>query len=124
MNIRYYINPRTYKQIHTPTMVQGGGDWVDGTYPQSFWYVAVFCNDILPLVESLSSSLQDEVYFMGGGAAGGLWRHQQWLPSWLQSWILPMIRNHVKIVRNGDFFVLQMKNNTQLSTLYDFGHKI
>ena len=125
MNIRYYINPRTYKQIHTPTMVQGGGgDWVDGTHPQSFWYVAVFCNDILPLVESLSSSLQDEVYFMGGGAAEGLWRHQQWLPSWLQSWILPRIRNQVKIVRNGDFFVLQMKNNTQLSTLYDFGHKI
>ena len=27
---------------------------------------------ILPLVESLSSSLQGEVYFMGGGAAGGL----------------------------------------------------
>ena len=27
---------------------------------------------ILPSVESLSSSLQDEVYFMGGGAAGGL----------------------------------------------------
>ena len=26
----------------------------------------------LPSVESLSSSLQDEVYFVGGGAAGGL----------------------------------------------------
>ena len=26
---------------------------------------------ILPSVESLSSSLQDEVYFMGAGAAGG-----------------------------------------------------
>ena len=26
---------------------------------------------ILPSVESLWSSLQDEVYFMGGGAAGG-----------------------------------------------------
>ena len=36
MNIRYYINLRTYKQIHTPTMVQEGGDWVDGTHPQSF----------------------------------------------------------------------------------------
>ena len=38
MNIKYYINPRTYKQIHTPTMVQGGGggDWLDGTHPQSF----------------------------------------------------------------------------------------
>ena len=27
---------------------------------------------ILPLVESLWSSQQDEVHFMGGGAAGGL----------------------------------------------------
>ena len=25
----------------------------------------------LPSVENLSSSLQDEIYFMGGGAAGG-----------------------------------------------------
>ena len=31
----------------------------------------------LPSVESLWSSLQGEEYFMGGGAAGGLWRHQQ-----------------------------------------------
>ena len=37
---------------------------------------------ILPSVESLWSSLQDEVYFMVGGAAGGLWRHQTWSPSW------------------------------------------
>ena len=27
-------------------------------------------------VESFWSSQQDEVYFMGGGAAEGLWRHQ------------------------------------------------
>ena len=33
---------------------------------------------ILPLVESLWSSLQNEVYFIGGGAAGGLWRHQEY----------------------------------------------
>ena len=33
--------PRTYKQIPTPTMVQGGGG-VDGTPPRSFRYVAVF----------------------------------------------------------------------------------
>ena len=32
---------------------------------------------ILPSVESLRSFQQDEVYFMGGGAAGGLWRYQQ-----------------------------------------------
>ena len=32
---------------------------------------------ILPLVESLWSSWQDQVYVLGGGAAGGLWRHQK-----------------------------------------------
>ena len=40
---------------------------------------------------------------MGGAAAGGLWRHQQWLPSWPPSWILPRIRNQVKTARNGNF---------------------
>ena len=30
---------------------------------------------------------------MGGGAAGGLWRHQQWSPTW----IFPRSRNQVKI---------------------------
>ena len=33
---------------------------------------------ILPSVESFWSSQQDDVYFMGDGAAVGLWRHQQW----------------------------------------------
>ena len=39
---------------------------------------------------------------MGGGAAGGLWRHQQWQPSW----ILPRIKNQVKTARNGNFCAL------------------
>jgi len=41
---------------------------VDGTLP---WVFAVFqyFRKILPLIES---ALQDEVYFMGGGAGGGL----------------------------------------------------
>ena len=47
---------------------------------------------------------------MGGGAAGGLRRHQQWTPSWPPSWILPRIRNQVKTARNGNLFVLYMKN--------------
>ena len=46
------INTWTYTQIHTPTVVQGG---VDRTPPHQ----------------------QDEVHFMGGGAAGGPSRHQQ-----------------------------------------------
>ena len=50
---------------------------------------------ILTSVESLWSSQQDEVYFMGGGAAGGLWRHQKRsLP-----YILPRVRNQVKKMR-------------------------
>ena len=85
------LNPRTYTQSHTPTVVQGGGGVGAGRliYPLlSFLYVAVF-ETILPSVESLSSSLQDEVNVMGGGAAGGLRRHQTWSPSW----ILVKIRN-------------------------------
>ena len=42
----------------------GGGIWVDGTPSPRV--------SILPSVESLLPSLQDEVYFMRGGTAGGL----------------------------------------------------
>ena len=55
---------------------------------------------------------------------GGLWRHQQWSPSWVPSWILPRIGNQDKTARNGNFFVLEMKYNPQISTLHDFSHKI
>ena len=37
------FNPRTYTQIHTPTVVQGGG-WMEPS-PRSFQYVVVFRND-------------------------------------------------------------------------------
>ena len=57
------------------------------------------------LLKSLWSSQQDEVYFMCGGAAGGLWRHQQCWPSW----IIPRIRNQVKIEINGNFWCLTRK---------------
>ena len=60
---------------------------------------------ILSLVESLWLSQKDEVYFMGGGAAGGLWRHQQWSPSW----ILPRIRNQVKTAKKVIFCALHEK---------------
>ena len=37
-----YFNPRAYMQIHTSTVVQGGGG-VDGPPTlYSFWYAAVF----------------------------------------------------------------------------------
>ena len=52
---------------------------------------------------------------MGNGTAGGLRHHQQWSPSWPPSWILPRIRNQVKTVRNGDFFVPFLYIYTQIS---------
>ena len=59
-----WLNPRTYTEIHTPTVGQGR---VDET-PPGFFYMLQYFEMILPLVESIWSSLQDEVYFMGGGA--------------------------------------------------------
>ena len=45
------LSPRTYTQIHTPTVVHEGGGGVMEPFPKVF--------DMLQ-------------YFMGGGAAGGL----------------------------------------------------
>ena len=45
--------------------------------PPRVFALLQYFETILPSVESLWSSLQDEEYFMGDGAAGGLWRHQQ-----------------------------------------------
>ena len=64
---------------------------------------------ILRSVESLWSSQQDELYLMGGGAARGLWRHQQWSSSWPPPWILPRIRNQVKTARNNNCLCLTCK---------------
>ena len=47
------LNPRTYMQSHTPTVVQGGRGW---------WQ---FFETILPSVESLWYSLQDGYMFYG-----------------------------------------------------------
>ena len=75
------INTQTYTKIHTPTVVQGVGETgVDGTRPRVFDMLE-YSETILPSVESLWSSLQDKVYFMGGGTTGGMWCHQQWSPS-------------------------------------------
>ena len=46
---------------------------------------------------------------MGGGAAGGQWRHQQWSPSWPPSWILTRTKNQVKTARNGNFLLFTWK---------------
>ena len=55
-------------QINTPTLEQGG--WMDPSPPRVFDMLPYF-KTILPSEQSLWSSLQDEVYFMGGGTAGG-----------------------------------------------------
>ena len=97
----------TCMQIHTPTTTTNPPP--PPALPRVFDMLQY---SEMILVESIWSPLQDEIYFMGGGAAGGLWRHQQWSPPWPPSWILPRIRNQVKTTRNGDFFVVDMKNNT------------
>ena len=69
------VNPLTYTQINTPAVVQpgGGGEgrgWIEplpGVFDMLQYFETSF-----PLVESLCSSQQGEVYFMGSGAAGGL----------------------------------------------------
>ena len=33
-------------------------------------------------LETILPSVDRKVYFMGGGAVGVVWRHQQWSPSW------------------------------------------
>ena len=57
---------------------------VDGTSPQSF----LICCGISKLFclqwKAFDLSQQDEVYFMGDGAAGALWRQQQWSPPRIQ----------------------------------------
>ena len=83
-----------------PPWYNGVGGGLMEPLPRGFDMLQYF-KVILPSVESLWSAQQDEVYFLGGGAAGGLWHHQQWLPSW----ILPRIRNLVKTARNGNFCV-------------------
>ena len=87
------INPRTYMQIHTPTVVQGGG--VDGP-PLEFliccsiskrFYLQWKAFDILYKMRYILWVLT---------LLGGLWRCQKWSPSW----ILPRIKNQVKTINH------------------------
>ena len=96
--LKTILNPRRYTQSHTPAMVQEEGRRFDWTSPPPPWVFAMlqYFETILPSWESLWYSLQDEVYFMGGGGAWGLWRHQTLSPSWPPSWILSRVRNQVK----------------------------
>ena len=51
------FHPRTYRQIHTPTVVQGEGrGGVEWNPSPVFFYILHYFETILPLVESLWSS--------------------------------------------------------------------
>ena len=90
------LNPRTYGQIHTPTVVQGvGRGWMEPlsrvfdmlcyfTFSWKAFDLLIKMKYILGVVAQL---------------------HQQWSPSW----ILPRSRNQVKTLRNGHFWCLHKK---------------
>ena len=102
------FNPRTYAQIHTPTVVQGGGGGGRGwNPPRSFWYVAVFWNDF-------TFGWKPLILLTRWGMFYGWWRFWRTVtsPTMVVILVLPRIRNQVTTARNGNFFVLDMKNNT------------
>ena len=93
--LRNFIPPPWFKDL-------GGGGLME-PHPRVFDMLQYF-ETIFPSVESLWSSQQDEVYFIGGGATRDLWRHKQWAPSWSPKRLLYYWVN--KIVRySQDFFV-------------------
>ena len=69
------VNANSYPHratgAHRVTGAEGGRGWWGNRCPRGFDTLQYF-ETILPLVESLRCSQQDEVYFMGGGAGGGL----------------------------------------------------
>ena len=94
--------PGTYTQIHTPTMVRGGGGggWME-TLPIVFDMLHYF-ETILPLVDLAFDILHKIKYILHVMALQEAC-DQQWSPSWPASWILPRIRNQVKTTRNRNF---------------------
>ena len=58
-----------------PPWYKGGG-WTLPPLLQNFWYVAVFRNDFTFSGEAFDLLYKMKVYFIDGGAAGGLLRHQ------------------------------------------------
>ena len=73
----------------------GGGGGLMEPLPWVFNMFKHF-EKILLSVKSLSSPRQNELYFIGGGAAGVLWRHRTWSPSWPPFWILLRNKNQIK----------------------------
>ena len=94
INTLYILTLRRTHKFIPPLWYKGGGGVME-PLPTIFDMFQYF-ETLLPLVESLWSSQQDELYFMCGGAAGSLWHHQQ-IRLKLQEMVI---------------FVLDMKNNT------------
>ena len=111
-----HIDPRKYTQSypHRGTSWRGGGG-SDET-PLSFWYVSVFRNDFAFSGKPFIFSTSWGIFFMAGGATGGLWHHQTWSPSWIVS----RIKNKVKTVRI-DVFLRSACKITQI-TLHHHHH--
>ena len=84
-----YLTLGRKRKVIPPPWYKGVVD--EGLPPLPPWIFDMlqYLETIFPSVESLWTSLQDKVYFIGGDAAEGLWRHQTWSPSW----ILSRIRN-------------------------------
>ena len=95
---------RTRKVI-PPPWYKGKGGWWTPPPPWVFEMLQYF-ETVLPSVKSFWSSLQDEVFVIGGVAVGGLWRHQK---SWSPSWVFSRIRNRVKTVKINNVLRLTCK---------------
>ena len=99
---------RTRKFIPLPWYKEKG---VDGTLPQSFWYVAVFRNDF-------ACSGKPLIFLTRWGIFYGWWHCWRPVTSPTMAATLAVILDR----KNGNFFVLETKNITP-STLHDFSHE-
>ena len=110
---RFLINPRTYKQIRTPIVEQGGrrrGGGGGGWNPSPEFLIRYNISKRFWL-KWKDFDLFDKMRYILWVVAlrESLWRHQQWPSSWLPRWPLPRIGNQVKIAKNGDFLCFTWK---------------
>ena len=120
--VKFWTLGRTCKFIPAPWYKRGG--WTPHPPPPLKFLICCSISKRFYLQRKAFDLLYKmKVFFMGGGAAWGLWFHQQWSLSWPPSWSTKEWKT-LKTSKNGDFFVLQMKNNTEISTLHGLRRKI